>query len=145
MSEVEECLDAIVANVKPPSNFETKFSAVETVRKIFKSVLMANGMVGHEVRKDAWGWEDRMVGLLGMFTEEELVKLCHWEMPGENGTVTWVEKLEELKRLADGYGIFEGLGEALEYLEGEGDEEEGEDEEGEEEEEGDDEGGVEGW
>lgn len=110
-SAVADMLNTILEKTKEHSSYPTKKSAVETMRKIFKSLLLANDVVGHEIRKDCWDWDNKFLRVLGKFTEEDLQRLA----TEDDGA--WVEKLREVVGLANGYCILEKLQESLDDLE----------------------------
>lgn len=94
-SEVEECIAAIDKGSGDMTSFGTKKSAVETLRKIGKSILLADDTLGYEVRKQfQWNQGVDVVMLrilMGMKAEEraalraELEEKCRelWQMAGE--------------------------------------------------------------
>ncbi|RYC61651.1 hypothetical protein CHU98_g4569 [Xylaria longipes] len=50
-SEVCDCITAIGEQTRAESSYGTKLSALETLRKIARTVLLADDTLGHEVRK----------------------------------------------------------------------------------------------
>ncbi|KAI3319257.1 hypothetical protein HD806DRAFT_509476 [Xylariaceae sp. AK1471] len=51
-TEVESCINAIGEETHPESPYGTKLSALETLRKIAKTVILADDTLGHEVRNE---------------------------------------------------------------------------------------------
>ena len=49
---IGECFETIRTPCLKTASFKTKESALETLRKIGKSICLSNGVVGHEIRKD---------------------------------------------------------------------------------------------
>lgn len=49
--EVVQCIQRIAEQVKPVSSYGTKLSALETLRKIARTILLSGDTLGHEVRK----------------------------------------------------------------------------------------------
>lgn len=128
LSKIKDIRDRCPAH----ANLSTKVNALETLRKIGKSIaLSAGNTMAHEIRlsfRHNSILEDTMMGIVQSMTAEER-EITSYE-PHED--VTWIEKLEELKRTADGYGLFESLDEVLELLapssgDGDDEEEEGDD------------------
>ena len=116
--DVEGCFETIQRRCPQTASFKTKENALETLRKIGKSICLSNGIIGHEVRKDYQSGGELvpvMFQIAESLTEDEAERLRPW----------CEDKLVELKRLADGYCIFEGLDEVIELW---GWAEEGEDE-----------------
>jgi hypothetical protein len=72
--EVRGCIKAIDEGTKVDSPFETKLSTLATVRKIIKTILLADDTLGDEVRKGLQ-WDDDiltiMFRILNTMTEEE--------------------------------------------------------------------------
>ena len=96
-----------------------KEDALETLRKIGKSICCSNGFVGREIRKGYQydeALESTMLEIGESLTYEESERLRPWRD----------DKLVELQRNADGCCIFEGLGKVIqlwggdEEVEGEG-------------------------
>ncbi|KAM0797912.1 hypothetical protein BDR22DRAFT_823726 [Usnea florida] len=114
--EVEECFETIRRRCPKTANFKTKESALETLRKIGKSICLSNGVVGREIRKNyQHGGElvPLMLDIAQSLTDQERERLEPW----------CNEKLVKLQEEADGLCIFEDLGEVID-LWGDGDEEE---------------------
>ena len=115
---IEECFETIRKNCPKTSSFKTKKSALETLRKIGKSICLSNCVIGHEVRKHHQSGGKLvpvMFDIVESLEDEEMERLWPW----------CDDKLVELQRMADGYCIFEELGQVIELWDGD---EEGEDE-----------------
>ena len=81
------------------SAFETKESALSTLRKIGKSMIMTGEGVGRTLRNDGWGF-----GLVADTMQEVALKMTEEERREEvDGEL--VDKLEELVGLWDSYGV----------------------------------------
>ena len=91
------------------SSFGTKKSALETLRKIGKSlVLQEYTSFRREVMKamqegDPLG--TAMLGIVDEMSEEEADEMC--------GEEEWIDKVKELIELADGYCLYERLNDVL--------------------------------
>lgn len=58
VEKIEKCFDIIRENCPKGANFRTKESALETLRKIGKSICLCNGVIGREIRNYCvCGWE----------------------------------------------------------------------------------------
>lgn len=118
---IDECFESIRTRCPETASFKTKESALETLRKIGKSICLSNGVVGHEIRKHyQYGGElvPVMLAIAEGLTDEEAEMLRPW----------CDDKLVELQQLADGYCIFGDLGQVIGLWDGEeGDEDEDED------------------
>ena len=100
---IEECIEAIAKECPEDASFETKKNALETCRKIGKTVCISNSVIGDEVRKNfkyVPGVVTTMWPIADSLTAEERRRI----IDGEFG-----EKLLELENLAIKYLIFEGL------------------------------------
>ena len=120
------------------TSFGTKRSALETLRKIGKTICLSGDVIGHEVRKQFGAetvLEDAMNAVVAKMSEEECEKMCAIH----DGRSTFLQKMEELHQLAEDYCIFADLGGVLDALAGEVNEEEDENENEEEEDEEDEE------
>jgi len=135
--EVEDSITGIIKSIsrQTPDHacFSTKRSAMETLRKIGKTICLGNGCIGHEVHK---GFqynsclEDAMLRIVEGMSEEERDDLVCEAADGE-----FLDKMVELGALKKGYCLFEGLDAVVALLEGvsDGDEDGEEDDEEEEE------------
>lgn len=115
---IGECFETIRTRCPKTASFKTKESALETLRKIGKSICLSNGVVSHEIRKDYYAGGELvpvMLDIAESLTDEEMERLRPW----------CDDKLVELRGIADGYCIFEDLGQVIELW---GGDEEGEDE-----------------
>ena len=114
--KIEACIREIRTGCPKTASFKTKENALETLRKIGKSICCSNGVVGREVRKGyqyVETFESTMLEIVESLTYEELERLRPWRD----------DKLVELQRNADGCCIFEGLGKVIQLW---GGDEEGE-------------------
>ena len=88
----------------------------QALRKIGKSIALSAGdTMARGIRLSFQQnsiLEDTTMGIVQSMTAEERETTSY--EPHED--VTWIEKLEELKRVADGYSLFGGLDEVLELL-----------------------------
>ncbi len=101
-ASIEGCILTMQTSCPKTASFKTKESALETLRKIGKSICLSNGIIGREIRK-YYQWGGRLVPTMSTIvkslTNEEMEKLRPW----------CDEKLVELQRLSAGYCIFEDL------------------------------------
>ena len=103
---IEGCIEKIRKGCPKTASFKTKENALETLRKIGKSICLSNGVVGHEIRifyQGKTSLVSTMLGIAKSLTYEELENLRPW----------CDEKLAELQKLAHGYCILEGLNEVI--------------------------------
>ena len=115
--EVTDAIEAIREQVKPESSFGTKKNALETLRKIGKSICLAPDTLGHEVVKQFQSddcLEDAMKEILQTMTAEERIDIAK----STDAKGQFMDKMDELVGLADGYCIFEALTEIVRMLEG---------------------------
>lgn len=102
------------------ASYVTKYSALETLRKIGKIIIMSgDSTLGSEVRKSFSSdsiIEKTMQGIVkGMTTEERQ------DMVREpQGEMIWIDKLKDLEDLAAEYCVFEGLAGVILLFEGKG-------------------------
>ncbi|KAK7756106.1 hypothetical protein SLS62_002049 [Diatrype stigma] len=112
-TEVERMLETILEQTTPHSSYGTKKSAAETMRKIFKSVCLADGVIGHEIHQGCAGWDEMLADvLLDRMDNADRGQL----VSEENGA--WLDKFRSLVSLADDYCMFENLHGVLEELDG---------------------------
>lgn len=99
------------------ASYVTKYSALETLRKIGKIIILSSdSTLGREVRESFCEdsiLEDTMLDIVNSMTSEELGDLMN--EPQED--MAWMDKLKELDDLADGHSIFEGLKDVIQLLE----------------------------
>jgi hypothetical protein len=103
LTEVCETIeDSIAGLVHPYSSFATKQSAIVTLRKIGKTICLAEDYLGYEIRRRCQHDETlvkSMAAVLDAMTPQERVLLGP-ELVGN---------VEELVRLGAEYGIFDGM------------------------------------
>ena len=118
---IEGCSHTIQQGCRKTTNFETKESALEALRKIGKSICLSEGRIGREIQDDIGLNEEfvsTMLSIAESLTEEEKEKMRPW----------CDDKLVELRGIAHEHSIFEDLDEVIDLW---GDEEEEEEEESE--------------
>jgi hypothetical protein len=112
-SSVQDDIKAIGKAATAHASYGTKKSALETLRKIGKTIALSTGTVGHEVQKQ-FQWdnslEKTMLQIAKSMTEEEQAKML---------TDEFEEKLVELEGLAEDHCIFEKLKDVRLVLSGE--------------------------
>lgn len=114
---VSSCIEDIRDRCPPYASYVTKFSALETLRKIGKTIIMSNDdELGREVQND-FGHdtviEDAIKDIIEPMTSEERKDL----MQEPCGDMIWMDKLKELHNLGEDYGIFESLADVIALLE----------------------------
>ena len=102
------------------ASYVTKYSALETLRKIGKIVLLSNdSTLGHEVqnsfREDST-LDDTMLEIVQGMSSEERGDMIR-EPQGE---MVWMDKLKELEEMAAESSMFENLEDVVQLLQGEG-------------------------
>ena len=106
---IEACFESIERRCPEYANFETRKSALETLRKIAKSICLSSGIVPHEVKKD-YQYGGSLVPVVlkiaKSLTGEEIEKLRPW----------CSDKLVELQGIATSNGIFEDLASVIELF-----------------------------
>ena len=117
-ASVVGCINQIVKRSPKEASLGTKKSALETLRKIGKSIcLSGTSTLGHEVRK-TFQYDtcltDAMYNILKTMSVEEREKEL---MHAPEGEKNWYEKVCELVKLAKGYCVFEGLADVVEIVE----------------------------
>ena len=117
--QVREYLEEIQQGCPPTASFKTKQNALETCRKIGKTIALSGGdTCPREVQK-LFGTDETlptvMMKIAQSLREEERASIM------DNG---WGEKLEELVDLSKGYYLFESLPELLALMDEEESEEE---------------------
>lgn len=113
-ASIEGCVKIIRTDCPKTASFETKQNALETLRKIGKSICLSNGVVGHEIRNSyQWGGEfvPTMLHIAQNLSYKEKERLRPW----------CDDKLVELEGMADGLCIFEDLSRVVDLWNGEGD------------------------
>jgi hypothetical protein len=118
--EVVSKIEVIRDRCPVHASYVTKHSALETLRKIGKIIIMSSdSTLGSEVRK-SFSYdsilEKTMQGVLKGMTTEERQDMAR--EPQEE--MIWIDKLKELEELAAGYCMFEGLAGVRLLLEGRG-------------------------
>lgn len=124
-NEVMACVKAIDKGTKSTSAFATKQSALETLRKITKTLLLVDDTLGHEIRKELQ-WDESipevMLRILYTMTEEEISRSGN--STDEKGSL--IDKIAWTAEEASSYGLdgLNGLNEVLAILKGDYGEEE---------------------
>jgi hypothetical protein len=113
VADVKRYIQAIGKDAPAHANFGTKKSALETLRKIGKTIALSTDVIGHEVRIEFQSescLETTMLRIAKSMAEEERAKML---------TDEFQEKLEELEGLAEDHCIFEKLEDVRLVLSGE--------------------------
>ncbi|CAK1360581.1 unnamed protein product [Cercospora beticola] len=93
--DVVECIESIRGQVKEFSSFDTKVNALETLRKIAKTILLSGDVIGHEVRQHFQcesAFSEAVAEILDSMSEDECV--AAGQNVSEVGKGTLLEKLE---------------------------------------------------
>lgn len=116
LEEVRESIDKILHKAKPDSPLQTKRSAIETLRKIMKTIIMSDGVVADKLRKEQRR-DTRVVQCLSevltSMTPEERIATGIREEKGE----TLLEKMQWLKVQQDSGDRIYRLGDVVTMLE----------------------------
>ena len=104
-ASIEGCIKTIRTGCPKTASFGTKENALETLRKIGKSICLSTGVVPREIRKYNGQLVPTMLGIAESLTDEEMERLRPW----------CDDKLVELQELAHGYCIFEDLYEVIDF------------------------------
>ena len=105
-NDIEDCIEKVRRSCPKTASFKTKENALETLRKIGKSICLSNGVVGHEIRKSCGRQTTLISTILGIaesLANEEIERLRPW----------CNDKLVELQGIANGYCVFEDLAEVI--------------------------------
>ena len=115
-NSIKRAIEDIRARCPAHASFGTKVNALETLRKIGKSVALSAGdTMAREIQvffQHDTILEDTMLGIVESMTLEE--REITSDEPHED--ITWVEKLEELTQIAEGRCLFEGLADVIALL-----------------------------
>ncbi len=141
IDDVESCIESIRdAAIEPGTPFETKRSAIETLRKIGKTICLSTDVIGSEVRKHfqgETGLEDALLAIIRPMELEEVKSIALTR--DEKGQ--FLEKMKALTSSAKNFCILDGLEEVSAIMQscvdghvvGDGDEESEDDDENDEE------------
>ncbi|KXT18321.1 hypothetical protein AC579_952 [Pseudocercospora musae] len=127
---VTDSIDSIRNQVSPSSSYGTNLSALETLRKIGKSILLSDDCLGSEVRKQFGhdsSYVEAMMHIVECMSPEE--RVAAGRNVSEPGKGELYDKIDWVAKEAAGYVMFEGLEEVLNLLDGGEDEEDEEDQE----------------
>ncbi|KAJ5979591.1 hypothetical protein N7481_006889 [Penicillium waksmanii] len=123
--EISSTISSIAAQCVEYPNPRNRRSGLETLRKIGKTIcLSSNDTLGHEVQQQFQSdpcLENAMCDIVSEMSSQERDDICNEAM----GSESLFAKLEELEKLAESYCVFEGLGEVLDLIKGDGEEDEG--------------------
>ena len=116
---VEEAIEDIRDRCPAHASYGTKSSALQTLRKIGKTICLTEDIMGREVRKHfqcTTVLEKTMQQIVNSMSlaDRQIMKREY------QGDTTFVEKLKELQDLGSGYCLFERLDQVIELLEGPG-------------------------
>ena len=105
-NDIDDCIEKIRTSCPKTASFKTKENALETLRKIGKSICLSIGVVGREIRKSC-GCQTTLIstilGIAESLADEEIEILRPW----------CDDKLVELQGIANGHCIFEDLDEVI--------------------------------
>ena len=97
------------------ASLRTKQNALETLRKIGKTICLSDGVIGREIQElfDHEGneLEETMTEIIEGLKMEDMNEVL--DGPGD---VRWEDKLKELVDIALDHGLFPGLEEVLEHI-----------------------------
>lgn len=113
--EIKASIETIASKTKKESSHATKLSALETLRKIAKTILLSDGdCLGSEVRKSFQSdtcLEDAMLGILESMTDDEIYEAG--ENISEIGKPSLLYKVEWVESEVKGYCVFESMGDVV--------------------------------
>lgn len=96
---VEDSIASIQQNVTAKASFGTKASAIETLRKIAKTICLSGDVMGCEIRKMYQGYNSltiAMIHVLECMSDEERDRMCLVN----DGRGRFSQKMEEIASLA---------------------------------------------
>ncbi|KAK9422441.1 hypothetical protein SUNI508_04797 [Seiridium unicorne] len=108
-SSIDDMFCDMVSQTHVHSSYGTKFSCIETMRKIFRSVLLSPSQMADDVLRTNPSWDAHFLEALGKFHVGDMERLAR----DEGGA--WVEKLKEVME-SGGSCYFESLQTALDEL-----------------------------
>lgn len=116
--DICDCVNAIDDMTKDDAPLGTKQNAIETLRKIAKTVILGEDTVGYEVRKELQGdshISDIMIRITESMTPEERLRTGR-KADAKGGTL--ISKLEWVRDEAEGLCLkdFEGFSRVLELM-----------------------------
>ena len=114
-SDVQDCINSIAKQATPDTSYGTKKSALETLRRIGKSICLGDGAIGHEVRKDFQrnpSLRDAMMGILESMDAAEVETLAN----STDHKGTFLAKVTQLVAEANSYCIMEGIDDVLQEM-----------------------------
>lgn len=100
---IERSLETIASKTTPECPYETKFSAIDTIREIF-ALLDATGQIPHIVRQNTYDWGTRLIRVIETFSPEELDRLRN-EGVQDKGPGSWIRLFEETVKIAKSYCV----------------------------------------
>lgn len=117
LGEINECIREINTQTKANSPLGTKQSALETMRKILKTMLLGEDTLGHEVRKELqWDAEipNAMKRILESMSAEDRIRVGS----AADAKGSLAEKIQWVRDEADAYCLegLSGLGRVLELM-----------------------------
>lgn len=116
---IDDCYSIIQQQCPKHASFGTKKNALETLRKIAKSICLSTGIIPREIRNDGGGeLMEVMATIVSSLTDEQRGQLKPW----------CDDKLSELQKMAHESCIFEDVSEIIDLIHDDGDEDEVEDE-----------------
>ena len=119
LATVEGCIKTILRKCPIHANFGTKRNGLETLRKIGKSICLANDTIGREVQIH-FQYSD----LLEKTILEIVEGMTQFECDIVLNTADWAAKLQELASLGKDHSLFKGLRAVIMKMKGEGEEDE---------------------
>ncbi|QDS76061.1 hypothetical protein FKW77_005717 [Venturia effusa] len=117
MQDIKDSLETIGNQVQPFSSWETKRSAMETLRKITGVILDSSGVIADEIRKDFrydGSVNDAFLKVVRTMSHEERARMCKMD----DGTGPFSDRLVETVRMcnAEDWGICGGLDTVVDLL-----------------------------
>lgn len=117
IQDVKDSLETIGNEVRPISSWETKRSAMETLRKITRVILDSSGVIADEIKKD-FRYDSSVnkafLKVVRTMSTEERARMCKVD----DGTGPFSDRLVDTVRIcnAEDWGICEGLDDVVDLL-----------------------------
>lgn len=105
--DIEDMFKTMSTQTHAHSPLATKRSALETMRKILKSICLHNSEVGRVVMNNIYGQMDCMIAVARCFNAEDVRQVAAEGL---------LDRIEELEQLAKQYCVFEELNEVLDIV-----------------------------
>ncbi|OIW22984.1 hypothetical protein CONLIGDRAFT_637922 [Coniochaeta ligniaria NRRL 30616] len=106
-SGIEQSLQTIASKTTAECPYETKISAIDTMREIFL-LIDGNGRIPRVVRQNTYDWGSKLIRVIETFSPEELDRLRKSQTQ-DKGPGSWMKLFEETVKIARSYCIEDDL------------------------------------